>query len=200
MEIKDPIEVEKKIYMIRGKKVMLDSDLARLYGVSTKSLNLAVKRNPKRFPPDFMCLLSKQEVANLRFQFETSSLQVIENKRFTYGGRRYSPYAFTEQGIAMLSTVLNSERAIQVNIQIMRAFIRLRELIASNELLIRNFKCHSEGRRPEESKNEILRFAQDDMFEAIKKLIEPSPEESRPERRIGFHSKRTVGASLAGAR
>ena len=199
MEIEDPIEVENKIYMIRGKKVMLDSDLARLYGVSTKSLNLAVKRNPKRFPSDFMYPLSRQEVANLRFQIETSKPETIENTGVTIlrsqivtskpgrGGRRYLTYAFAEQGIAMLSTVLNSERAIQVNIQIMRAFIRLKELVASNELLRQKIE---EMEKKYDQQFQIV-------FEAIKKLIEPSPEESRPERRIGFNTGK-AGKILVG--
>jgi hypothetical protein len=103
---------------------MFDSDLAELYGVATKNLNKAVRRNAGRFPPDFMFQLTVQEVTNLRFQIGTSSL--------THGGSRYRPLAFTEQGIAMLSSVLNSRRAIAANIQIMRAFIRMREMLSSN--------------------------------------------------------------------
>ena len=111
--------IESKIFLIRGKKVMLDKDLATLYGVSTKSLNLAVKRNKNRFPEDFMFQLSKDEDESLRFQIETS-------KR---GGRRYLPYAFTEHGILMLSSVLNSERAVEVNITIMRVFVKFKQMI-----------------------------------------------------------------------
>jgi phage regulator Rha-like protein len=119
-----PVEViEKRILLIRGHKVMLDSDLAKLYQVPTKSLNLAVKRNADRFPEDFMFRLTKEE-ADLRFQIETSK------KR---GGRRYLPYAFTEQGVAMLSSVLNSTRAVQVNIAIMRTFVRLRQILATHK-------------------------------------------------------------------
>ena len=102
---------------------MLDKDLAELYGVKTKSLNLAVKRNIDRFPYDFMFQLTKEEFANLRFQFETSR----------WGGIRYLPYAFTEQGVAMLSSVLNSKRAIQVNIGIMRIFVNIRKLVSANK-------------------------------------------------------------------
>lgn len=109
--------VAHKIYVFRGKKVMMDRDLARLYGVETKRLNEAVRRNMERFPEDFMFQLSKQETENLRSQFATSS----------WGGRRYGLLAFTEQGVAMLSSVLHSERAILVNIHIMRAFAYLRE-------------------------------------------------------------------------
>ncbi|MFC1594137.1 ORF6N domain-containing protein [Candidatus Omnitrophota bacterium] len=111
-------KIESKIFHIRGKKVMLDKDLAALYKVSTKALLQAVKRNPKRFPNDFCFKLSKGEFADLRSQIVTSS----------QGGRRYSPYAFTEQGVAMLSSVLRSKRAVMVNIQIMRVFVNLRRM------------------------------------------------------------------------
>ena len=127
-EIKDdnlgiPNEIiENKIYFIRNKKVMLDSDLAELYRVSTGNLNKAVKRNIKRFPEDFMFRLSEKEFENLKFQFGTSS----------WGGRRTLPYVFTEQGVAMLSGVLNSDRAINVNIQIMRIFTKMREMLTDN--------------------------------------------------------------------
>src|SRR6185295_4985860 len=121
--------VERRIYLIRGHKVMIDVDLAELYGVSTKRLNEQVRRNHKRFPSDFMFQLTKAEAENLRSQFATS--------RSTHGGRRSLPCVFTEHGVAMLSTVLNSEHAIEVNITIMRAFIRLRQLLDSNEDLNR---------------------------------------------------------------
>lgn len=118
-------QIERKIYRIRGHKVMLDSDLAELYGVKTKVLLQAVKRNIQRFPLDFMFQLNNQEVMSLRSQIVTS--------KSGRGGRRYQPYVFTEQGIAMLLSVLNSERAIEVNIHIMRAFVKLREMIASHK-------------------------------------------------------------------
>jgi len=111
-----------KIYLIREQKVMLDRDLAELYGVLTGNLNKAVKRNIKRFPEDFMFRLTKEEFDNLIFQFGTSS----------WGGSRNLPYAFTEQGVAMLSGILNSDRAINVNIQIMRIFTRVRQLLTDN--------------------------------------------------------------------
>ncbi len=114
--------IENKIYLIRDKKVMIDSDLAELYGVETKRLNEQVKRNIKRFPEDFMFQLSEIEFKNLKSQFATSS----------WGGRRSLPYTFTEQGVAMLSGILNSYRAINVNIQIMRIFTKLREMLANN--------------------------------------------------------------------
>lgn len=125
-------KIEKAIYFIRAEKVMLDRDLALLYGVETKILNKAVKRNIKRFPPDFMFQLTEDEAEALRFQIGTS------NKG--RGGRRYLPYVFTEQGVAMLSSVLNSERAIVVNIEIMRAFVKLRQLLASNTELARRLE------------------------------------------------------------
>ena len=121
--------IEKAIYLIRGEKVMLDRDLALLYEVETKVLNRAVKRNLPRFPRDFMFQLTADEADILRCQIGTS--------KKGRGGRRYFPYVFTEQGVAMLSTVLNSERAVLVNIEIMRAFVKLRQLLASNSELSR---------------------------------------------------------------
>ena len=117
--------IERSILVQRGQKVLLDADLANRYDVETKVLLQAVRRNPDRFPKDFMFQLTDQEFRNLRSQFVTSS----------WGGRRYAPYVFTEQGVAMLSSVLNSPRAIAVNSEIMRAFVRLREMIASNKVL-----------------------------------------------------------------
>ena len=119
--------IASKIYIIRNRKVMLDRDLAELYGVKTKVLNQAVKRNIKRFPADFMFELDKDESKILRSQIVTSS----------WGGARWRAFAFTEQGVAMLSSVLNSDRAINVNIQIIRTFIKIRELLATNESLQR---------------------------------------------------------------
>jgi len=125
--------IQNRIYEIRGERVMLDRDLAALYEVDTKSLNLSVKRNIKRFPSDFMFQLNKEEFDNLRFQFETSSFSnqvLIEGgKSQGWGGARYLPYAFTEQGIAMLSGVLHSDKAIEMNISIMRAFVEIRRII-----------------------------------------------------------------------
>jgi hypothetical protein len=153
-----------KILIIRGKRVMLDKDLAGLYEVRTKNLNKAVKRNIERFPEDFMFQLTKEEVESLRFQFGTS-------KR---GGRRYSPYVFTQEGVAMLSSVLNSPRAVQVNIQIMRAFVRLRRMILTNVDL---------KRKVEEMESKYdKQFAI--VFKAIKQLLEPSVKEKKI---IGFH-------------
>jgi len=124
--------IEKKIFLIRGLNVMLDRDLAELYGVTTGNLNKAVNRNIDRFPEDFMFRLTKKEFENLRFHFGSSSLRFqFETSR--WGGIRYLPYVFTEQGVAMLSSVLNSKRAIQVNIGIMRIFVGIRKLVSSNK-------------------------------------------------------------------
>lgn len=118
-----PESIERRIFPARGQKVMVDSDLASLYGVTTGNMNLAVKRNPGRFPEDFMFQLTSEEVGNLTLQNAISS----------WGGRRRQPYVFTEHGVAMLSSVLRSERAVQMNILIVRAFVRIRELVADQE-------------------------------------------------------------------
>ncbi len=123
-EIVEINNIQNKIYLIRGVQVMLDSDLAKLYGVETKNLNLAVKRNSQRFPNEFRFQLTKKEFESSRLQFETS-----KNER---GGRRYLPYVFTEQGVAMLSAVLRSETAIKVSIQIMQAFVEMKKFISGN--------------------------------------------------------------------
>ncbi len=135
-----PVErIEQSILLIREHKVILDSDLASLYDVETKALVRAVKRNLDRFPADFMFQLSQEEFDDLRRHFGTSS---------AWGGRRYAPYAFTEQGVAMLSSVLRSPRAVAVNIEIMRAFVRLRQMLASNADLAQVGRPGKEVRRP----------------------------------------------------
>ncbi len=161
-------DLESKIYLIRGYKVMLDGDLAELYGVLTKALVQAVKRNIKRFPRDFMFQLTNQDIVGLRSQIVTSRLE--------HGGRRYTPYAFTEQGIAMLSSVLNSDRAIEVNIQIMRAFVRLREMIATHKDLAKKLE---DLEKKYDSQFRVV-------FDAIRELMVP-PEEDK--RKIGFLAK-----------
>jgi phage regulator Rha-like protein len=159
--------IEKAILLIRGQKVMLDSDLAELYGVATKVLNQAVKRNVSRFPEDFMFQLTWKEAEELlRSQFVTL-------KRGQH--RKYRPFVFTEQGVAMLSSVLNSERAVQVNIAIMRAFVKLREILGTHKELARKL-------------NELERKYDDQfrvVFDAIRRLMEPEPEPKRG--RFGFH-------------
>lgn len=162
--------VESKIYLIRSQKVMLDRNLAGLYGVETRVLKQAVKRNPSRFPGDFMFELSKDEFAVWRSQFVTSNA----DKK----GLRWRPFAFTEQGIAMLSSVLNSERAIQVNIIIMRAFIKMRQLVASHKEIL--------GKLNElESKTDINSANIQLIFKTIRKMLIV---EAKPGRRIGFLS------------
>jgi hypothetical protein len=158
--------IERAILVLRGHRVMLDSDLGALYDVATKVLLQAIKRNPERFPLDFMFQLNKQEVAGLRSQIVTSN-------KPGRGGRRYAPYAFTEQGIAMLSSVLNSPRAIAVNIEIMRAFVRLRLVLASNKELAR--------RLDELEAKTDAGFRQ--VFAAIRQLMAPPVIKKRP---IGF--------------
>ena len=153
--------------MIRGQKVMVDSDLADLYRVPTKVFNQAVKRNLKRFPKDFMFRLTEKEMKILRSQIVTSS----------WGGRRTLPYAFTEQGVAMLSSVLNSERAVQVNIAIMRAFVKLREILTTHRELAEKIAELENKYRQHDDKIQVV-------FDAIRELLEP-PQVS-PKRRIGF--------------
>ena len=157
-------QIEHAIFLIRGQKVMLDSNLAELYGVATKVLIQAVKRNEDRFPDDFMFQLTEQELNILRSQIVTSR----------WGGRRYPPYAFTEQGVAMLSSVLHSARAIHVNIEIMRAFVRLRQMLASNTDLARKLATL------EKKYDAQFRV----VFDAIRELMTPpEPKKKRP---IGF--------------
>ena len=136
--------IERRIYLIRGQKVMIDEDLAELYGVPTKHLNQQVSRNTRRFPADFVFRLTKEEAEALRSQFVTSNVNLdLKSQNATSkrgrGGRRYLPYVFTEQGVAMLSGVLNSDQAIEVNVAIMRAFVRLRQMLETNEELNRKF-------------------------------------------------------------
>jgi ORF6N domain len=159
------IRVEWRIYQIRGEKVMLASDLAELYGVSTSALNQAVRRNQVRFPSDFMFQLNAQEWNSLKSQ------NVISKRG---GVRRARPYAFTEQGVAMLSSVLTSDRAAAVNVAIMRTFVRLREMLLSNADLARKLNA-LEQKYDAQSKV---------VFDAIRELMTPP---ASPKRRIGFH-------------
>ena len=155
-----PIErVAGRIYLVRGRKVLFDFDLADMYGVETKVLNQAVSRNLERFPSDFMFKLTQLEVRNLRSQIVTSR----------WGGRRYLPRAFTQEGVAMLSGVLRSRRAVEVNISIMRAFVRLRELLANNAELARKVEQHD---------RQIAL-----LFEHVQHLLAPAPAKKNP---IGF--------------
>ena len=164
-----PVErIQQSIYLIRGEKVMLDKDSAVLYGVETRVLNQSVRRNVDRFPDDFMFQLTDEEAERLRSQI------VISNEG--RGGRRYPPSAFTEQGIAMLSTVLRSKRAIQVNIAIMRTFVQLRRILADNKLVRDKIKGL-------ENKYDEL-FQQ--VFAVLKQMMK---DEDKPTRQIGFLSE-----------
>ncbi|MEG2307859.1 ORF6N domain-containing protein [Chryseobacterium sp.] len=148
-----PMEIKNLIYTIRGKQVMLDSDLASLYQVETKNLNKAVKRNIERFPVSFCFQLTEEEVQNLRFQFGTSSV--------SYGGRRYLPYVFTEQGIAMASAILRSDIAVKVSVEIMEAFVEMRRMLISNASLFHRL-----------DKIELKQLEADQKFEEIFKALE----------------------------
>jgi len=152
------------ILLIRGQRVMLDSTLAELYGVETRAIVQAVKRNPERFPEDFLLQLTRRELDDLRSQIVISS---------AWGGRRTRTYAFTEQGVAMLSSVLHSRRAVEVNVEIMRMFVRLRDMIAGHSDLSRRLDAL------EQRYDRQFRV----VFDAIRALI---AEESKPKRRIGF--------------
>jgi ORF6N domain len=200
-----PIErIESRVLLIRGEKVLLDSDLAALYGVTTKALNQAVRRNPERFPADFMFQLRDDETAILlKSQIVTSMVkndikslgdndilrsQSVTSKRIGGGGRRYLPRAFTEQGVAMLSSVLRSPRAIAVNIEIMRAFVRLRQMISSHVELSRQLVSLE--------KKYDAQFKV--VFDAIRELM--TPPEPAKKKEIGFHTLiKPAPASAAGA-
>jgi len=171
-----PLErIEESILLIRGHKVMLDRDLAYLYGVTTKVLNQAVKRHKDRFPEDFMFQLSMEEAKIWWTEVRGGGLrsQIVTLKRGEH--IKYLPYAFTEHGILMLSSVLNSERAIKVNIEIMRAFVRLRRILASNAELARKLEALE--------KKYDAQFKV--VFDAIRQLMAP-PEPEPPKKRIGF--------------
>ena len=161
--------IERAILFIRNKKVMIDEELANLYGVETRVLVQAVNRNKDRFPADFMFQLNSDEWDSLRSQIVTSKGR---------GGRRYPPYVFTEQGVAMLSSVLRSKRAIQVNIEIMRAFVRLRQILASHTVLARKLNA-LEKRYDSQFKV---------VFDAIRQLMAPPEKKRSP---IGFTTEKT---------
>jgi hypothetical protein len=164
-----PIErIAAAIFVARGQRVILDFELAQLYGVTTGNLNKSVNRNQERFPPDFMFQLTAEEAERLLFQFG------ISNRR---GGRRHLPYPFTEQGLAMLSSVLHSERAVKVNIAIMRAFVQLRETLETNRELARKFAALEKRLGKHDEKIDAI-------LEAIRQLMAPA---EKPPREIGFH-------------
>lgn len=187
-----PERIESRVLLIRGEKVLIDADLAELYGVTTKALNQAVRRNLERFPADFMFQLRADEAdVLLRSQIVTSKVkgdinsleakeilrsQIVTSKRSGTGGRRYLPYVFTEQGVAMLSSVLRSPRAVAVNIEIMRTFVRLRQMIASHVDLARKLAAL-------ERKYDAQFKA---VFDAIRELMTPPAAGKNNE--IGFHT------------
>lgn len=188
-EIIPAARIAQSIYLLRGQKVMLDFDLAALYGVGTKVLNQAVKRNRDRFPDDFIFQLTASETSLLRSQFVTLNKQLVGNEENAgnwsqfvtssrkYRGRTYRPYAFTEQGVAMLSSALKSERAVKVNIAIMRAFVKLREALETNRELARKF---SELEKRVGKHDEEIGA----IIDAIRQLMAPP---KKPAREIGFH-------------
>jgi hypothetical protein len=188
-EIVPELRIAHSIHLLRGQKVMVDFDLAALYGVPAKVLNQAVKRNRVRFPDDFMFQLTAAETSNLRAQFATSNVQIADHQKNAtnwsqfvtssrkHRGATYRPYAFTEQGVAMLSSVLNSARAVKVNIAIMRAFVKLRETLETNRELARKFAELERRVGKHDEKIEAI-------LDAIRQLMAPS---SKTQREIGFH-------------
>lgn len=161
--------IERAIHVVRGQRVMLDFDLAMLYGVPTKTLNQAVKRNADRFPPDFAFRLTAQELRDLRSQIVTASP--------THGKRRFFPWAFTEQGVAMLSSVLRSPTAVRVNVEIMRAFVRLRRLLATPGELVAQLNKLADTVRLHDDQIKVI-------AEVLQKMMAPP---AQPGRRFGFH-------------
>jgi hypothetical protein len=174
--VADPV-VSGKIHLVRSRRVMLDSDLAALYQVETKAFNQAVKRNADRFPEDFMFRLTAEEARGIRGRILTDE-EILRSQIVTssWGGRRYEPLVFTEQGIAMLSSVLNSKRAIQVNITIMRAFVRLREIAATHKELLHKMA------ELEQRYDQNFRAVFDAIRELMAEKVKPVP----AKRRIGF--------------
>jgi len=168
---------EPAIQLVRGQRVMLDSDLAAIYQVSTKRLNQQLRRNRSRFPADFAFQLTVEEVTNLRLQFATSSLrsQITTSKK--HGGRRYLPWVFTEHGAIMLASILNSDVAVQASVRVVRAFVRLREMVAGNAGLAAKLV---ELERRLDSHDESIA----NLFQAIRQLLTPP---TKPKREIGFH-------------
>jgi hypothetical protein len=188
-----PLErIQRSIFVLRGEKIMLDADLATLYGVRTKVLVQALKRNSSRFPGDFAFQASPAEAQALRSHFVNPSARApqgpsgpaenlrsqIVTSRSAWGGRRYRPYVFTEQGVAMLSSVLRSRRAVQVNVAIMRAFVALRRLLADHTMLARRL---SELERRYAGHDQAIQS----LFEAIRQLLKPA---RVPRREMGFHT------------
>jgi hypothetical protein len=177
VSIIQPEAIERVIYLVRGQKVMLDTDLAELYGAETKVLNQAVRRNKERFPSDFMFTLSAVEADKLLEWRASNSSQIVTSSR-KHRGRRYHYHAFTEQGVAMLSSVLRSPRAVKVNVEIMRAFVRLRQMLASNVELAQKLAAL------EKKYDKQFKV----VFHAIRQLMAESVPAEQPLREIGFHT------------
>ena len=191
--MKEPQPIQSKIHEIRGQRVMLDRDLAELYQVTTSALNQAVKRNSKRFPPDFMFQLTNQEFANLKSQFVTSS----------WGGIRKMPYAFTEQGVAMLSGLLNSDIAINANIAIMRAFVAMRNYITTTTQITAELaeiraklalleRADADNAEAVSDLSEDMRQELDNIYQAIGALSVKLPQAKKPGNPIGFHKNKST--------
>ena len=181
--------VESLIHLIRGQRVILDADLARVYGVPTKRLNEAVKRTHERFPSDFAFLLKPQEVASLRSQIATSKGR---------GGRRYIPRAFTEHGAIMAANVLSSPRAVQMSVFVVRAFVKMREVLAQNGQLAGKL---AELERRLTERLDVHEKAIIHILDEIKKLMEPLPPQPEPKRpEIGFHVRDEIQAKPSGRR
>jgi ORF6N domain len=170
--------LESAIHLIRGQRVMLDADLAMIYGVTTKRLNEQLKRNRLRFPRDFAFQLTVQEFTNLKSQFATSSLRSQSVTSSSHGGKRKLPWVFTEHGALMLASVLNSAIAVQASVRVVRAFVRMREMVAANAQLAAKLQ---ELERRLDSHDEGIA----NLFAALKQLLEPSEPTKR--REIGFH-------------
>ena len=179
--------IEQMIMTIRGQRVILDADLARIYGVPTRRLNEQVRRNADRFPPDFAFVLTQQEVANLRSQFATSSAG-LNRSQFATGSQRhrdprFTPYAFTEHGTLMAANVLRSKRAVQMSVFVVRAFIRMRQMLTAQRDLARKL---AELEKELTARLDVHETAINEMFRQIKRLLSPPSEPEPPKKRIGF--------------
>ena len=177
--------IENMILTIRGQKVILDMDLAHIYGVPTKRLNEQVRRNSDRFPSDFAFILTDQEVANLRSQFATSSLKINRSQfaNASHGGRRYRPYVFTEHGAIMAANILRSKQAIQMSVFVVRAFVRMREILIGQKELDSKL---AELEKELTARLDVHETAINEMFRQIKRLLNPASQPEPPKKRVGF--------------
>jgi hypothetical protein len=177
--------IEPMILTVPGQKVVLDMELARIYGVTTKVFNQAVKRNRRKFPPDFMFRLTADEYENLRSQIVTSKCGPNRSQSVTgsHGGRRYLPYAFTEHGAVMAANILRSKRAVQMSVFVVRAFIRMRQMLIEQRGLSRKL---AELERELTARLDVHETAINEMFRQIKRLLSPPSEPEPPKKRIGF--------------